>query len=64
VRKQAKRDRNPGVFFDTRTVLTLASMAFALYYTLQYMMTFNVSRDRYQRVGITLVAVAMEFNTE
>ena len=50
-------------FFDPRTVLTLASRAFAFYYTLQYMMTFNVSRDRYQRVGITLVAVAMEFNS-
>lgn len=64
VRKSAKRDRNPGIFFDPRTVLTLASMAFAFYYTLQYRMTFNVNRDRYQRVGIALAAVAMGFNDE
>ena len=50
-------------FFDTRTVLTLASKAFAFYYTLQCLVTLNVSRNRNQRIGIALVAVALGFKT-
>ena len=58
------RNRNSGGFFDTRTVLTLESRPFAFYYTLQRMVAFNVSRDRNQRIGIALVAVAKGLNNE
>jgi len=51
-------------FFDTRTVLTLASRAFAFYYTLQCMVAINVSRNRHQRIAIALIEVAIGFNDE
>jgi len=50
------------VFFDTRTVLTLASWAFAFYDTLQCLTAIIITGDRNQIVGVALVAVAMEFN--
>ncbi|MGD8270728.1 MAG: hypothetical protein PVH69_11175 [Desulfobacterales bacterium] len=50
-------------FFNTLTVLTLASRAFAFYYTLQCLVAFNVSKERHQRIGIALVAAALFFIT-
>ena len=43
--------------------LALASRAFAFYYTLQCLVTFNISIDQNQRVGIALVAAALGFIT-
>jgi hypothetical protein len=50
-------------FFNTLTVLALASRAFAFYYTLQCMVAFNVSKSAAQRFGIALVAAALLFIT-
>ncbi len=50
-------------FFDTLTVLTLASRAFAFYYTLQCLVAFNVSKNRTERFGMALVAAALLFIT-
>ena len=50
-------------FFNTLTVLTLASRAFAFYYTLQCLVAFNVSKSPAQRFGIALVAAALGFIT-
>jgi len=50
-------------FFNTLTVLALASWAFAFYYTLQCLVAFNVSQDWNQRIGIALVAAALGFIT-
>ena len=50
-------------FFDTLTVLALASRAFAFYYTLQCLLAFNVSKNPAQRCGIALVASALVFIT-
>jgi hypothetical protein len=41
-------------FFNTLTVLALASRAFAFYFPLQCLVAFNVSKDRNQRIGIAL----------
>ena len=50
-------------FFNTLTVLTLASRAFAFYYTLQCLVAFNVSKNPAQRFGIALVAATLGFIT-
>ena len=50
-------------FFNTLTVLALASRAFAFYYTLQRLVAFNVSKDRNQRMRIALVTAALGFIT-
>lgn len=50
-------------FFSTLTVLALASRAFAFYYTLQFLVAFNASKDRNQRIGIALIAAALGFIT-
>lgn len=50
-------------FFNTLTVLTLASRAFAFYYTLQCLVAFNISKNPAQRFGIALVAAALGFIT-
>jgi len=50
-------------FFNTLTVLTLASRAFAFYYTLQCLVAFNVSKKPQQKFGIALVAVVLGFIT-
>jgi hypothetical protein len=50
-------------FFNTLTVLALASRAFAFYYTLQCLVAFNVSKRPAQRFGIALVAAALGFIT-
>jgi hypothetical protein len=50
-------------FFNTLTVLTLASRAFAFYYTLQCLVAFNISKNPKQRFGIALVAAALGFIT-
>ena len=50
-------------FFNTLTVLALASRAFAFYYTLQCLVAFNVSKRPAQRFGIVLVAAALAFIT-
>ena len=50
-------------FFNTLTVLALASRAFAFYYTLQCMVAFVVSKNPTQKFGIALVAAALGFIT-
>ena len=50
-------------FFNTLTVLALASRAFAFYYTLQCLVAFNVSKNPAQKFGIALVATALGFIT-
>jgi hypothetical protein len=50
-------------FFNTLTVLALASRAFAFYYTLQCLVAFNVSKTPSQKFGIALVAAALGFIT-
>jgi hypothetical protein len=50
-------------FFNTLTVLALASLAFAFYYTLQCMVAFCVSKNKVQKLGIFLVAAALGFIT-
>lgn len=50
-------------FFNTLTVLALASRAFAFYYTLQCLVAFNVSKSAAQKFGIALVAAALGFIT-
>ena len=50
-------------FFNTLTVLTLASRAFAFYYTLQCLVAFNISKNPQQRFGIALVAAVLGFIT-
>ena len=50
-------------FCNTLTVLTLASRAFAFYYTLQCLVAFNVSKSPAQRLGIVLVAASLVFIT-
>jgi hypothetical protein len=50
-------------FFNTLTVLALASRAFAFYYTLQCMVAFNVSKSPAQRFSFALVAAALGFIT-
>jgi hypothetical protein len=50
-------------FFNTLTVLTLASRAFAFYYTLQCLVAFNISKNPVQRFGIALVAAFLGFIT-
>ena len=50
-------------FFNTLTVLALASRAFAFYYTLQCLVAFNVSKSPVQKFGIALVAAALVFIT-
>lgn len=49
--------------FNTLTVLTLASRAFAFYYTLQCMVAFNISNNPKQKFGIAVVATALAFIT-
>jgi len=48
-------------FFKTLTVLTLASRTFAFYYTLQYLVAFNINKNPKQKFGIALVAAALGF---
>jgi hypothetical protein len=50
-------------FFNTLTVLALASRAFAFYYTLQCLVAFNVGKSPTQRFCIALVAAALGFIT-
>ena len=50
-------------YFNTLTVMALASRAFAFYYTLQCLVAFNVSKNPAQRFGIALVATALGFIT-
>ncbi len=50
-------------FFDTLTVLALASRAFGFYYTLQCLVAFNIIKNPEQRFGIALVAAALGFIT-
>jgi hypothetical protein len=50
-------------FCNTLTVLTLASRAFAFYYTLQCLVAFNISKNPAQKSGIALVAAALGFVT-
>ena len=50
-------------FFNTLTVLALASRAFAFYYTLQCLVAFNVSKSPVQKLFILLVATALGFIT-
>ncbi|BBO78555.1 hypothetical protein DSCW_59720 [Desulfosarcina widdelii] len=50
-------------FFNTLTVLALASRAFAFYYTLQCLVAFSVSKSPIQKFHILLVAMALGFIT-
>ncbi len=50
-------------FFPALTILTLASRAFAFYYTLQCIVAFNVSKNKTERMGMALVAAALLFIT-
>lgn len=50
-------------FFDTLTILALASRAFAFYYALQCLVAINVSKNPVQRLAMGLVAAVLIFIT-
>ena len=50
-------------FFDTLTILALASRAFAFYYALQCLVAINVSKNPVQKLAMGLVAAVLIFIT-